>query len=317
MAIKRFLLVMAAAIAISGYAAAQSKTVTIGATLMDAKNQWFQWVMQGMQEAAKKYGAVITVVNTQGNPSAEVSTVEDFVQKKVDAIVVGAASPTASANALTTAQKGGIKIIAYNSLVGKEGQFPFVGVDNKQLGALNGKAAKDYINSKLGGKAKVAVIYTPKYGAISLARSDGFEEVIKTIPGAPIVARQIAEDQEVAQNMVQNILTAHPDVNVVFCWNESSFKGALAAIKAAGKTKQIKVFGVDMSPTVTQAFRTEEDIGAVVTQEPVDIGYTAVEEAIRAVRGTSIPADTRVPVKLVTNANLDEFLKTHPYYSVQ
>ena len=146
-------------------------------------------------------------------------------------------------------------------MVGKTGQFPFVGVDNKQLGVLNGNEAKDYINTKLSGKAKVAIVYTPKYGAISLARSNGFEEVMKTLPGVKVVAKQIAEDQPVAEKAVDRILADNPDLNVIFCWNETSFEGALAAVKAAGKTKQVKVFGIDMSPQVTKAFRSEESIG--------------------------------------------------------
>jgi ABC-type sugar transport system substrate-binding protein len=137
---------------------------------------------------------------------------------------------------------------------------------------------------------------------------------MKTLPGVKIVAKQIAEDQAIAENTVQNILTANPDLNIIFCWNESSFEGALAAVKSAGKAKQVKVFGVDMSPKVTQAFRSEESVGGVVTQEPVQIGYVAVENAILAAQGKKISADTRVPVVLVTNANLEAFLKSHPYY---
>jgi ABC-type sugar transport system substrate-binding protein len=288
--------------------------ITIGATLMDAKTNWFQWVRAGMEDAAKKYGVDLVVVNTNGDPSTEISTVENFIQRKVNGIAVGAASQTASAAALAKASKGGIKVVAYNSLVGKPGEFPFVGVDNRQLGALNGEAAKKYINEKLGGKANVGVVYSPKYGAISLGRSDGFEEVMKAMPGVKIVSRQIAEDQTLAENVTENMLTANPDMNIIFCWNESSFEGALSAVKTAGKTKQIKVFGVDMSPKVTQAFQTEEDIGGVVTQEPVNIGYTAVEEAVMAAEGKKVPMDTRVPVVLVTTDNLAAFLKTHPYY---
>ena len=301
-------------VAVLGGALSAQAKITVGATLMDVKSSWFQWVRSGMEAAAAKYGATLIVTNTNGDPSTEISTVENFVQRKVNAIAVGAASQTASAPALTKAAAAGIKVVAYNSLVGKEGQFPFVGVDNRQLGALNGQEAKKFITGTLGGNAKVAVIYTPKYGAVSLGRNEGFEDVMKTIPGVKIVAKQIAEDQAIAETVVQNVLTANPDLNVIFCWNESSFEGALSAIKSAGKTKQIKVYGVDMSPKVTQAFRSEEDIGAVVTQEPVNIGYSAVENAILAAQGKTVAMDTRVPVAVVTNANLDDFLKTHSYY---
>ncbi len=311
---KKSLLVVLLAVAVMSAGISAQAKLTIGATLMDAKTNWFQWVRAGMESAAKKYGVELTIINTNGDPSTEISTVENFIQRKVNGIAVGAASQTASAAALTKAAAAGIKVVAYNSLVGKEGQFPFVGVDNRQLGALNGQEAKRYITEKLGGKARVGVVYSPKYGAISLGRSDGFEEVMKTMPGVKIVAKQIAEDQTLAESVTTNMLTANPDMNIIFCWNESSFEGALSAVKTAGKTKQLKVFGVDMSPKVTQAFQSEEDIGGVVTQEPVNIGYSAVENAILAAQGKKIAMDTRVPVVLVTNANLAEFLKAHPYY---
>jgi ribose transport system substrate-binding protein len=288
--------------------------ISIGATLMDSQVAWFQWVQQGMEAAAKQYNVKLVVVNTQGDPGKEVSTVQNFVQQKVSGIVVGAASQTASAAALRDAVTKGIKVVAYNSLVGNAGEFPFVGVDNKQLGIMNGTAAKSYIETSLGGKAKIAIIYQPKYGIIALSRTDGFQEVLKGMSGVTIVDKQIGDTQEDTQTKVQNMLTAHPDIQIIDTWNESSFLGALAAVKAAGKSNKIKVYGVDMSPQVTAAFQASDTIGAVATQEPVNIGFTAVEEAIKAVKGETVAMDTRVPVASVTKANLDAFLTAHPYY---
>jgi ABC-type sugar transport system substrate-binding protein len=313
---------LAAGMVLSGTALASAATkapakISIGATLMDSQVAWFQWVQQGMEAAAKKYNVKLVVVNTQGDPGKEVSTVQNFVQQKMSGIVVGAASQTASAAALRKAVAKGIKVIAYNSLVGKAGEFPFVGVDNKQLGIMNGTAAKSYIQTSLGGNAKIAIIYQPKYGVIALSRTDGFQQVLKGMAGVTIVDKQIGDTQEDTQTKVQNMLTAHPDIQIIDTWNESSFLGALAAVKAAGKSNSVKVYGVDMSPQVTAAFQAGDTIGAVATQEPVNIGYIAVEEAIKAVKGQKVPKDTRVPVASVTKATLAAFLTTHPYYVVK
>ena len=46
---------------------------------------------------------------------------------------------------------------------------------------------------------------------------------------------------------MENCLSANPNINVVYAINEPAAEGAYAALKAAGKQSQIKVFAIDGS----------------------------------------------------------------------
>jgi len=116
------------------------------------------------------------------------------------------------------------------------------------------------------------------------------EAEIAKIPGAEIVAREEGGYLvDPARTAMQNILTAHPDVNVVSTTSDAMAAGAETAIKQAGKLGDIKLNGDAASEEGVTAVREGRWFMTAV-QLPYDNGLYAGDLALRAARGQELPA---------------------------
>jgi ribose transport system substrate-binding protein len=85
--------------------------------------------------------------------------------------------------------------------------------------------------------------------------------------------------------------------------------GAYQAILAAGKTKQISVFGFDGEADVLKAI-SEGKIVATGMQSPAIMAKNAAELADRYLKGErNMPKKVPIAVETVTKENVDEYLK--------
>jgi ABC-type sugar transport system substrate-binding protein len=114
--------------------------------------------------------------------------------------------------------------------------------------------------------------------------------------------------------MVENILTAHPDVNIIWAANEGGTVGAVTAVRNAGKAGQILVFGTDISEQMADFLLAEDGILQAVTgQKPFEIGDLAVQSALKALKGEKIEKKVSLPGILFTRAQPDEVKKYKQY----
>ncbi|KPV55117.1 hypothetical protein QJ48_34915, partial [Paenibacillus sp. A3] len=118
------------------------------------------------------------------------------------------------------------------------------------------------------------------------------EEVKKVNPDVKVVADQDAWLQDKAVSVVGDILTAHPDVNVIWAANEGGTIGAAMAVKNAGKSGKVYVFGTDASYQLIAMLKEKDNIlQAIAGQDPYNMGYKAMELLIKGLKGEDVSAN--------------------------
>jgi ABC-type sugar transport system substrate-binding protein len=260
-------------------------------------DQFFKLLETGMRAAAEKNSVEFSYLTTSGALDKEINALETYTTQKVDAICIAPINPKGSTAGLKRAHEAGIRIVTVDSAV--EDEFPAATIKSDQiaLGTPTGEAAKKYIQEKLGGKAKIAIIsYVALLPEPANQRTKGFEDAIKALPGVEIVARQDAWVAEKAVTVVENILTAHPDINLIWAANEGGTVGAVTAVKNAGKSGKVVVFGTDFSVQMGDILLSSDNILQAVTgQKPYDIGTLAIETALKAIKGEKTEKQTLLP----------------------
>ncbi len=212
------------------------------------EDQFFRLVLFGMRDAAGKNGVELLEANSDGKPDKEVQLINTYVVNNVDAIVISPLSAKASVSALQRAHEKGVTIVTYNTTVESDVPDSYVESDQVDLGASTGRAVRAYIEKNLAGKAKIAIISgRAQVPEQAMMRIDGFKNEIMKLPGVVIVADQDAWLAEQATKKVGDILTANPDVDIVWAANEGGIVGAVMAVKNAGKAGKVAVFGTDNS----------------------------------------------------------------------
>lgn len=285
----------AAAMALSGPAFAEGRTI---AGIVFQQDQFFRTIQMGMQAAAKDAGAELLEANSESKPEKEVNLVDTFVTRGVDAIVISPISATASAPALQRAKDKGVTIVTYNS--GVEGDIPvsYLNSSQRDLGNSTGTMAAAFIKEKLGGKAKVATLgFKALLPEVSADRVDGFLDKVKEGNEIDLVSQQDAWLAEKAVAVAGDIITANPDVNVIYAANEGGTVGAVQAVRNAGKQGKIFVFGIDGSEQLADFLLDSDDVlQAVTAQQPFEMGKLAVQAALDSLDGKTVEKTVIVPV---------------------
>jgi ABC-type sugar transport system substrate-binding protein len=272
------------------------------------EDQFFRLILFGMRDAATKNGAELLEANSDGKPDKEVQLINTYIANNVDAIVISPLSAKASVSALTRAREKGIAIVTYNTTVESDVPASFIESDQTDLGASTGRAARAYVESKLGGKAQIAIIsgrsQVPEQANM---RISGFQSEITKLPAVKIVADQDAWLAEQAVKKVGDILTANPNVNIIWAANEGGTVGAVMAVKNAGKAGKVAVFGTDNSEQLSNFLLDDDHILQAVTgQRPFDIGSKAVEAAISVLKGQHVEKKVSLPGVLLSREKPEE-----------
>ena len=256
------------------------------------EDQFFRLIQFGMQDAADRAGVELLLANSANKPDKEIQLVNTYIARGVDAIVISPLSAKASATALERARSKGIAVVTYNTTV--EGDIPvsYVESDQADLGRQTGLVARRYIEEKLGGKAKIATLaFKSQLAEQSDARRNGFVDVVGRLPGVEFVAEQDAWLPEMAIKKAGDILTANPDIDIIWSANEGGTVGSVMAVKNAGKQGEVVVFGTDASEQLVEFALSDDGIlQAITTQTPFELGVKSVELAVAALRGQQVEA---------------------------
>lgn len=286
----------------------EAEKIEIGAILLDTKQEWFAEIIEGMKKAETDLNAKVRIFSSDSDVAKESSTIDNLIAQKVDAISISPQSDEASVPAFERAVDAGIPVVTWNSKVNSPKSKYFVGVNNYDLGKGTGAFAVDYIKSKMGGKAKIAVLGISKY-AVGIDRVKGFLDQIKTLPGVEIVAQQDAEFKEIGLSVTENIMQAHPDTQIIWCWNQGALLGALAALKENPNNK-VLLMGTDMSIDLARAMLEPNSfLLAVTTQQPFEIGYASIKAAYELATTGNTQNEVLVPLKTYTLNNKAEIQK--------
>jgi ribose transport system substrate-binding protein len=233
--------------------------------------------------------------------ATEMQIVETMINRRVDAICLAPSDKSAFKIVVDRAVKAGIPVIIYDSGMDSENYRTFVATDNY----LGGEMGAERLGQRMKGKGKIVMVKTTPGGASTTAREDGFRDGLKAkYPGIEILDERYGM-ASVAQSLtvMENMLTAHPDLQGVFCSNESGSLGASQALRA--RNKKLTLVGFDSSPSLIEAVQAGW-IDTLVIQDPFMMGETAVKSAVRAIRGEATPKKIALPPRLVDLGNLHD-----------
>jgi ribose transport system substrate-binding protein len=286
----------------------------IALVMKSLANEFFSTMARGAEDyAAASGGALELVVNgiqDETDLSGQVSLVEQMIAQQVSAIVIAPADSQALIPVLQRAVEAGIVVINIDNrldagvLQSAGLTIPFVGPDNRS----GARKVGDYLASKLPKAAEVAVLEGIETSFNGQQRKLGFEAAMETA-GLRVVASQSAQwEMSQANQATAAILTAHPDVKGILACNDSMALGALAAVRAAGRT-DVMIVGFDNIMAVQQAIR-ENQILATADQHGDQLAVYGIEYALQALRGgEGIIEDRETAVDLITATELSALEK--------
>jgi len=274
---------------------------TIGVSIQNREAQFYQDMEAGMRAQAAKYGYNLIVVDANRDNAKQQSQVEDFVSKKVDAIVLTPYDSQAIGSAIVEANNAGIPVftadIASTSSQGKV--VAHIASDNVQGGFQAGKL----ICAAVGKTGTVAIVDEPEVTSVQ-DRVKGFKQALAQLcPGVTVVADVDSGGTRTKANSdTGDILQAHKNLKGIFGINDDSALGAVTAVKAAGLDGKIAIVGYDATPEARAAIASGAMYGDAI-QFPKQIGSTTIDVIHDSFGGTTPPPVVKIQVGTFTQAD--------------
>jgi ribose transport system substrate-binding protein len=265
---------------------------------------YFQSSVEGGQRAADELGVELVVLDPQADAGRQVTQVEDCIGRRSDAIVVDPIESGALGGVLDDAHAQGIPVAVLDTPIEHPAVISNIGVPQYDASREFGQFVAGWIIGALGGEAKVGLMIAST--EVQLLRRDGFLEALEAVPGAEVVAtgdgRNILE-RAIAE--AEDMLTANPDIDVIYATGDPQLQGGLAAAAAQGL--DVAFFGWDDIPEPFIQPLVDGRIVGFLKQSPDVGGETAVRFLVQHLNGEPVPERFSYNPTVVTPFNVDKF----------
>jgi ribose transport system substrate-binding protein len=285
--------------AAAGDGAKTSEPVRVAVVLAALDNPFYVAQKEGIEEEAKAHPEAKVTVSAGRERTASdevIGLIEDAIAKDVDAIAVNGSDDKPLLPVLQRVIDAKIPLVLFDAPADElKGKYAtYIGTDNE----AGGKAAGEWLKTALPKGGDVGLLLCVAGHPVTVARVKGFEEGLKGGGAFKIVSRVDAEcDRDKGRKVMEDMITAHPDLDAVFSTSDGQTMGAIEALKAAKKDPTFVSF--DAQPEAVEAIKAGNIVDASSGWSARTLGAEAIKAAIAAAKGETVPAARVIPVTVV------------------
>jgi ribose transport system substrate-binding protein len=297
------------AMACSGQPARSPDRPLVALVMKSLANEFFKTMEDGAHAHQKAhpsdYDLLATGIKDEQDVAGQIKLVEQMVAQKVDALVLAPADSQALVAACKKAADAGVVVVNIDNpldpivLAQRRLKVPFVGPNNRDGARDVGLTLAD----RLKPGDKVAILEGVPGAANSYERTRGFEQAMNS-RGMIIATSQPAYWETAKANQVAAaVLTEVPDLKAILCANDSMALGAVAALRAAGRERQVQVVGFDNISAVREMVK-DGRVLATADQHADQLAVYGIEQALDLIKKKGMPVGRETPVDVITAESL-------------
>jgi ABC-type sugar transport system substrate-binding protein len=282
--------------------AGKAKIAVVISTL---NNPWFVVLGNTAKARAEELGYEAAIFDSQNDTAKEAAHFENIIAGGCKAILFNPTDAQGSIANVRKAKEKGIPVFCIDREINATNAATAQILSDNSSGCV---ALGQYFVKQVGETGEYAELLGIVGDNNTWNRSKGFHRVVDRYPGLKMVAQQSADfDRSKGLEVMESILQGHPNIKAVFCGNDAMAMGAYQALVAAGKDKQVKVFGFDGADDVVRLI-AENKIEATGMQFPKTMARQAAEFADEYIKGKrDFQQKIPVAVELVTAENVSRY----------
>jgi ribose transport system substrate-binding protein len=260
------------------------KSLLIGVSQANKGEPWRQAMNDQISAAAAKYPELkVVFADAAQNNAKQVADVENFLQQKIDLLIISPNEAAPLTDVVAKAYAKGIPVIVLDRKVNGDKYTMWIGGDNKAIGKQAGAYAAKWCETSGRNPCRVIEISGLKGSTPAKERGDGFRAGLAADPNAKIIASQTADWlREKAVPVSQAMLQANPDVDVVYSHNDPMAEAAIISAQNASRDlKKMLFIGIDGLPSPDGGIKSVEDGRINVTYVYPTGGAQAIDWATR------------------------------------
>ena len=281
-----------------------AKNLTIGMSIDDLRLERWQKDSSIFTQKAEALGAKVFVQSANGDDNAQISQIENMINRDVDVLVIIPHNGDVLSNVIAEAKRSGIKVLAYDRLINNADLDFYVSFDNEKVGELQ---AETLVSIKPEGNYFL-MGGSPVDNNAKLFRK-GQMNILKPLIDSGKI--KVIGDQwvdswlpEKALQIMENALTANKNnIDAVVASNDATAGGAIQALSAQGLSGKVAISGQDADLAAIK--RIVEGTQTMTVYKPIKkLADKAAEIAVGLAKDE----------KIESNAVLNNGLKNVPSY---
>ncbi len=286
--------------------------LTIGYCSPSLNAPFYVVLSQYIEVYAEAYGMTFVMADGQDDIIKQITSMEDLISSGVDIMILNPLDHKALVPAVNSAAESGVPVFIVDSQIDETADFvTSVQASNEGNGWLIGEWA---VNKLSHSDIKAALISGSQGNPVGQAKRLGFFEGYTE---TQLMTRGSSDLNILAQGWgnwtllggieaMEDILSAHPDVNLLVAENDAMAMGALKAIEEAGKADQVLIVGYDGQKEAYELIM-EGRYGATALNSPRELARLVVESLVRYKNGERLDKVVHTPAVVITKENVDRY----------
>lgn len=278
----------------------------IAVVLKLSKSQYWSIMESGLEKAFNNFGVNGTIYAPDKTNEDQITILNKVLKEKPDALIYSPVNPAKSIPILKKFKKNHIPVLLVDTGVNWSDQTSFIGTHNLTLGKKSG----ELLSSILQPGDKVALIGKISNDSVSEDRIQGAKKALNDT-GINTVEEYIPFDGDIYSifSIMDQLHKNNPDIKGVFTSDDEM---ALEVIKYLNqKGIHLPVIGSDGIIEMIQYIQ-KGTLKSTIAQNPYDMGYISVENALKAIKGDRVEKKINIGVDIITKDNAEsklQFLK--------
>lgn len=273
---------------------AQAESYTIGFAVSTLENPFFVTMKDAAVAKAAELGVELVVLDAQDSAETQASQVEDFITRGVDLLIINPVDSDAIGTSVMACNEANIPVITVTRASNAGTVVQHLDIDNKEAGCLDA----EQLLKDLDGKGKVAILEGIAGSSSAIEREEGFVDALKGSEVEVVTSLTANYSREEGATVTEDILQSNPELDAIYAHNDEMALGAVRAVAAAGRSAEIKIYGIDATDDALVAVENGE-MAATVQQQPDLQIETALENAIKYLGGETLEPLVNIPLKLI------------------
>ena len=261
------------------------------------------------------YGDVkLVVMDAQQDNSKQINQIETAILQKPSLLIVAPNERAPLTPVRGEAMAAGIPVICLERDIAEPNYTTWIRADNREIGRMVGNYVVDKLKAKYGEpRGKIVELSGLKGVEAEINRREGADDVWKQYPKIEIAADVVADWlQSNAKDRMTEILSAVPQIDVVYGRNDPMAVGAYLAAKEKNREKEMIFVGVDgLSGEAGGVEKVKEGVLSATFVYPLCVDK-AVEIGNKIIHDPKFVPEKvyTIPSQMVTAENVDQVLKS-------
>jgi ribose transport system substrate-binding protein len=262
---------------------------------------FWRYVGSGVEATAKSAGYSVRLLDSNNDGPTQLKNVQDAISKGVAGIVISPTDSSTAPSVLDLAEKAGIPVVICDIGTTRGNYVSFVGSDNLAGARGIGEASAAALKAKNWLSGSYGIIGIPQTRKNGQLRTEGFRAAMK----AAGITKEVPMQQmktftaDESFKFAQDMLTANPELRLIFVQSDQQAIGAARAVKAARRDGDVLVAAFDGTPELLQGITNGSILGSGM-QQPYLMGSTAAKLLAMKLGGGTPPKEELVEIMTVT-----------------